>query len=78
MDDGIRLLTSNDLFNCLKANKVGDFGLLERFGDPYILISFRDVKWWQIFRKKRIKKAIDFINTHKPAGIKIDYKDKIF
>lgn len=73
MDDGIRLITSNDLFECLKANKVGDFGLIVRVGDPYISVSFRDVKWWQIFRKKRIKKAIDFINIHKPAGLEINY-----
>ncbi len=75
MDDGIRILTLQDFFNYLKANKVGDFQLFEKLGDFAILITFRNVKWWQIFRKKRIQKAIDFVNKHKPFGweIRVDY-----
>ena len=71
MDDGIRLLTLQDFYNCLKANNVGDFQLFEKLGELAILITFRNVKWWQILRKKRIQKAVDFINIHKPMGLEI-------
>lgn len=66
----MNIKTFNDYSIALISFNVGTATMSDSYGGVVVII-FYGVKWYSFLRKRRIKKALEFINEYKLVGVEI-------
>lgn len=71
MCDGLTISNTGELEVVLNMCEVGSHHF--ECGIGYLIVRFHCVEWWQIFRKRRIKRAIRAVDMHLIKGFKVEW-----
>jgi hypothetical protein len=67
------ITTYHDLLNILNLYKINDFNINIINENFKIIINILKPKWYQLFRKKQIKKCIDYIKNNSGVHIYFEF-----